>query len=341
MDTSEKTPSEKKGFINKILNAIERIGNKLPDPAILFFLLMLVIWVLSAIFSPYDFSEIDPTTGSPIQINNLLTSTALAEFLSGMVTTFTSFAPLGIVLVAMLGVGVAEHSGFINAGLKSMLQITPKKLLTPMLILVAIVSHTATDAGYVLVIPLGGVIFYAAGRHPIAGIAAAFAGVSGGFSANFVPSGIDPLLQGFTQSAAQLMDPNIQVNPLNNWYFTSASSVLIVLVGWYITDKIVEPRLKKVPVEVDDEEETTMGALTPKEKNSFYWACGVMILSLIGLFFWAAPVDSALRDAEGEITSFAAPLMQSIVPLIFIIFLIPGVVYGFAAKTYQSSQDVI
>lgn len=338
---SKNKSEEKKGFVTKMLDFVERAGNKLPDPAILFFVLMLVIWALSAIFSTVSFTEINPTTGDPIQINNLLTSSALADFLSNMVTTFTGFAPLGIVLVAMLGVGVAEHSGFINAGLKTMLQVTPKKLLTPMLILVAIVSHTATDAGYVLVIPLGGVIFYAAGRHPIAGIAAAFAGVSGGFSANFVPSGIDPLLQGFTQSAARIMDPNIQVNPLNNWYFTSASTLLIVLVGWYITDKIVEPRLKKVPVEVDDEDETSMGALTALEKKAFYSACVVMILSLVGLYFWAAPADSALRDAEGEITSFTAPLMQSIVPIIFIVFLIPGVVYGLVSKTYKSTKGII
>src|SRR5690606_30511947 len=155
-------------------------------------------------------------------------------------------------LIVMHGLCQAEHKGDINAGLKSMLQITPKSLLTPMLILVAIVSHTATDAGYVLVIPLGGVIFYAAGRHPLSGIAAAFAGVSGGFSANFVPSGIDPLLQGFTQSAARIINPVIELNPLNNWFFTSASTLLIVLVGWYITDKIVEPRLRNVAVEVDE-----------------------------------------------------------------------------------------
>ncbi len=332
---------KKKGVVDKMLDLVERAGNKLPDPAILFLSLMLLIWVLSAIFSTMSFSEIDPTSGNAIQINNLLTGSALASFLSNMVTTFTGFAPLGIVLVAMLGVGVAEHSGFINAGLKSMLQVTPKALLTPMLILVAIISHTATDAGYVLVIPLGGVIFYAAGRHPIAGIAAAFAGVSGGFSANFIPSGIDPLLQGFTQSAARILDPNIQVNPLNNWYFTSASTILIVLIGWYITDKIVEPRLKKIPVEVEEGEETHMGALTKIEKKAFYLACAVMILSLIGLFFWAAPADSALRDVDGEITSFSAPLMRSIVPLIFIIFLIPGVVYGLASKTYTSSKEII
>lgn len=334
--------TDKKGFVNRVLDIVERAGNKLPDPAILFFLLMILIWVLSAFLSKLTFSEIDPTTGTAIQINNLLTSSAFADFLSGMVAAFTGFAPLGIVLVAMLGVGVAEQSGFINAGLKSMLQITPKSLLTPMLILVAIVSHTATDAGYVLVIPLGGVIFYAAGRHPIAGIAAAFAGVSGGFSANFIPSGIDPLLQGFTQSAAQIIDSGIQINPLNNWYFTSASSLLIVLIGWYITDKIVEPRLKKVPVFFEGEkEESPMDVLSPEEKKAFYLACSVMFLSFIGLFLWAAPQDSALRDGKGEITSFSAPLMQSIVPLIFIIFLIPGVVYGLASKTYSSTKDII
>ncbi|MDF5447025.1 AbgT family transporter, partial [Vibrio parahaemolyticus] len=175
----------------------------------------------------------------------------LASFLANMVTTFTGFAPLGIVLVAMLGVGVADSSGFITTGLKKMLNFTPAKLLTPMLILVAIVSHTAADAGYVLVIPLGGIIFHAAGRHPLAGIAAAFAGVSGGFSANFIPSGIDPLLAGFTQTAAQVLDPEYVVNPLANIFFTGLSSIIIVGIGWYVTEKIIEPRLSKMPIDDD------------------------------------------------------------------------------------------
>lgn len=330
-----------KGFVNKALDFIEKKGNKLPDPAILFLSLMVLIWVLSAIFSGISFSEIDPRTGSAIQIVNLLSGSSLAAFLSNMVTTFTSFAPLGIVLVAMLGVGVAEHSGYINAGLKTMLGVTPKFLLTPMLILVAIVSHTATDAGYVLVIPLGGVIFYAAGRHPLAGIAAAFAGVSGGFSANFIPSGIDPLLQGFTQSAAQIIDPNIQLNPLNNWFFTSASTLLIVLVGWFLTDRIVEPRLKKVEVVIEDSEEPTMDALTSKERKAFWVASISMLLLLIGLFFWAKGEDSALRAESGKLTDLSAPLMRSIVPIIFVVFLIPGVIYGFLSGAYKESKQVI
>src|SRR5687767_329709 len=246
------SPEEQpKRWVDKLLNAIERIGNKLPDPAALFLLLLIVVWILSAILSRVQFADIDPRNNQPIQIRNQLTGTAIAAFLSNMVTTFTSFHPLGVVLVALLGVGVAEHVGFINASLKGLLSFTSVKLLTPMLILVAIVSHTAADAGYVLVIPLGGVIFYTAGRHPLAGIAAAFAGVSGGFSANFVPSSLDPLLAGLTQAAAGIVDANRAVNPLCNWFFTGASSVLIIAVGWFLTDRVIEPRLRHVEIEGD------------------------------------------------------------------------------------------
>ena len=198
-----KTPNESPSAMNKFLNFIERTGNKIPDPALLFFWGLILVWVLSAVFSQFEFGLIHPVSGQAVEVNNLLTGEAFANFLATMVKNFTGFAPLGIVLVAMLGVGVAEASGFINTGLKKMLNVTPAKFITPVLILVAIVSHTAADAGYVLVIPLGGIIFHAAGRHPLAGIAAAFAGVSGGFAANFIPSGIDPLLAGFTQEAAQ------------------------------------------------------------------------------------------------------------------------------------------
>jgi aminobenzoyl-glutamate transport protein len=276
-----------------------------------------------------------------------LTGTQLAEFLASMVNTFVLFAPLGIVLVAMLGVGVAEHSGWIDAGLKKLLNFTPKQLLTPMLILIAIVSHTAADAGYVLVIPLGGVIFYAAGRHPLAGIAAAFAGVSGGFSANFIPSAIDPLIMSFTLEAARILDPAINLNPLNNWYFTSASTLLIVLVGWWITDKIVEPRLSKVKVDGDEDQMPKMEKVTSRESKAFWMGLLAMILGLVGLFLWAYPENSALRGPDmvdpeiQSLTSFHAPLMKAIVPLIFVLLLIPGLVFGFVSGKYKSSGDLI
>ncbi|MEM0515980.1 AbgT family transporter [Pseudoalteromonas sp. YIC-827] len=329
------------GAIARFLNTIERVGNKLPDPAMIFLFAMLLIWVLSWAFSGVTFDVIDPRTQAPIVVNNLLTGQALAGFLASMVTTFTSFAPLGVVLVAMLGVGVAEHSGYINTGIKLMLKRTPKALLTPMVILVGIVSHTATDAGYVLVIPLAGVIFYAMGRHPLAGIAAAFAGVSGGFSANFIPSGIDPLLQSFTQSAAQIINPSMEVNPLNNYYFTSLSSIFIVLVGWYITDKIIEPRLKSSEVDGNTDELPAFDQATGKEKKAFLIATGVMLAGLALLAYVASLDASPLRSKDGNLADFSAPIMQSIVPLIFLLFWIPGAVYGFVAGTFKTSKDMI
>lgn len=344
---NQTTTTKKKGFATKALDAVERIGNKLPDPAILFFYLLVFVWVLSAILSPFDFGKVHPLDGSSLNVNNLLTGTEMANFLSSMVKTFVLFAPLGIVLVAMLGVGVAEHSGWINAGLKKLLNFTPKKLLTPMLIFIAIVSHTAADAGYVLVIPLGGVIFYAAGRHPLAGIAAAFAGVSGGFSANPILSSIDPLIMSFTLEAAKILDPSIELTPTNNWGFTAASSILIVLVGWWVTDKIIEPRLKKVEVDGDEEEMPKMENVTPKESKAFWWGFFAMALGIVGLVLWAYPENSSLRGPDKidptnmTLTSFDAPLMQAIVPLIFVLLLLPGMVYGFVSGTYKSSRDLI
>lgn len=256
---------------------------------------MLFVWVLSAVLSPIDFGEVHTLTGEELKVNNLLTGSALANFLATMVSTFTSFAPLGIVLVAMLGVGVAENSGWIDAGLKKLLNVTPKMLLTPMLILISIVSHTAADSGYILVIPFGGVIFYAAGRHPLTGIAAAFAGGSGGFSANFIPSAIDPLIMSFTLEAARILDPEIVLNPLNNIYFTGISSILIVLVGWFVTDKIVEPRLSKTKVDGDEEEMPQMEEVTGKESRAYWMGLFAMILGIVGFILWAIPADSALR----------------------------------------------
>ena len=246
---SESTESEapaRESLANRMLASVERIGNKLPDPTVLFIALLFIVWLLSWLLSYVTFSVIDPRSGEPIVVINQLSGGAMTAFLSGMVNTFVTFGPVGTVLVAMLGIGVAEHSGFITTGIRALLNVTSTKLLTPMVILVGIVSHSAVDAGYVLVIPLGGVIFYAAGRHPLAGIAAAFAGVSGGFSANFVPAALDPLLQGLTQGGAQLLNPGMEINTLNNYFFTTASAPLIILLGWYITDRIVEPRVQGI-----------------------------------------------------------------------------------------------
>jgi aminobenzoyl-glutamate transport protein len=325
----------------RALSTIERWGNALPDPAMLFVGLLFVVWALSAIFSLFDYDLIDPRTGASVVVHNQLSADALATFMTQLVKNFAHFHPIGVVLVAMLGIGVAEHTGFINTGLKALLSVTARWLLTPMIILVGIVSHTAADAGYVLVIPLGGVIFYAAGRHPLAGIAAAFAGVSGGFSANFIPSAIDPMLQGITQTGAQILNPDIVLNPLNNYYFTSLSSIVIILLGWFITDRIVEPRLQDTALDANPTTSDVSENLNAQEQKALRYALISMGVAAAALVASAIPETSAWRGAGGTLTEFGAPLMGSIVPLIFVLFLLPAVVYGVVAGTVKSSKDVI
>jgi aminobenzoyl-glutamate transport protein len=330
-------PAAQGGF----LGTVERVGNKLPDPAVLFIALLFIVWLLSWMLSYVTFDVVDPRTSEALVINNLLSGSALTEFMSVMVTNFSHFHPVGVVLVAMLGIGVAEATGFINTGLRALLNVTSDRFLTPMVIMVGIASHTAADAGYVLVIPLGGVIFYAAGRHPLAGIAAAFAGVSGGFSASFIPSSIDPLLQGLSQAGARILDPAIELNPLNNYFFTTASSILIISVGWYITSKIIEPRLTSTKIDGDAEDLPEMHDLQDQERKGLRWSLIAMLLGVVLLVATALPAGSPWRDATGDISSFQAPLMRSIVSLIFFLFLIPGVVYGIVAGTVKSSKDII
>jgi aminobenzoyl-glutamate transport protein len=326
--------------MGRFLDAVERAGNRLPDPALLFFVLLLAVWLLSALLSQFDYDHVDPRSGTPVEVRNLLTGEALTSFFAGMVKTFVGFHPLGVVLLAMLGIGVADHTGFIKAGLRRLLSLTSQRLLTPMLFLIGILSHSAVDAGYVLVIPLGGVIFQAAGRHPLAGIAVAFAGVSGGFSANFLPSALDPMLQGISQAGAQLMDPGLELNPLNNWFFTSASTLLIVLLGWYLTARIVEPRLAGEPLDGDLADAPALDDLSDQERRGLRAGLVAMLLGIAVLAATAAPEGSAWR-ANGQLTAAGAPLMQSIVPLIFLLFIVPGVVYGYVSGTVRGHRDVI
>ena len=338
---SEERAQTNGGAPTGILATIERVGNKLPDPAVLFIALLFIVWILSWLLSYFTYSVIDPRTGDPVVIINQLSGGAFTQFTSRMVTNFSGFPPVGVVLVAMLGIGIAEHTGFITSAIRALLNVTAKWLLTPMVILVGIVSHSAVDAGYVLVIPLGGVIFYAAGRHPLAGIAAAFAGVSGGFSANFVPSSLDPLLQGLSQAGAQILDPNVVLNPLNNYFFTTASSLLIISLGWYLTDKVVEPRLRDTAVDGDAEDLPEMHDLKPNERRGLRWALIAMGLGLVILAATIVPEGSPWRAPNGNLTSGAAPLMASIVSLIFLLFLVPGVVFGIVSGSMKSSKDMI
>ncbi len=334
-------PTPPPGLTQRTLASVERIGNRLPDPAMLFIALLFIVWAVSWWLSHVDFGLTDPRSGVPLVVVNQLSGPAMTAFFSSMVNNFAHFHPIGVVLVAMLGIGVAEHTGFIHTGLRAMMNVTARWLLTPMIILVGIVSHTAADAGYVLVIPLGGVIFHAAGRHPLAGIAAAFAGVSGGFSANFIPSAIDPMLQGITQSAAQIIDASVSLNPLNNFFFTATSSLLIIALGWLVTDRVVEPRLAGQSLDDELDDLPAMTPVSSRERRGLQAALWAMLLGVLLLLATAWPESSSWRGPGGSLTERGAPLMASIVPLIFVLFLLPGIVYGISAGTVRSSRDII
>jgi aminobenzoyl-glutamate transport protein len=343
MSQKEISPAAPRGWVYRLLDLVERIGNRLPDPAVLFLLAMFGTWAISYLLSGVEFTEIDPRNNTPLRIKNLLSGEAMTTFMAQMVKTFVEFHPLGVVLVAMLGLGVAEHTGFISSSLRAILSITPKALLTPSLVLVGILSHIAVDAGYVLVIPLGGIIFYAAGRHPLAGISAAFAGVSGGFSATFfVPSSLDPMLSGITQLAVNMRDTTVSVNPLNNYFFTTASAFLIVLLGWFVTERIIEPRLKHTPVDGDPADLTKLEPLTNAEKRGLLLAACSILVTLALFVLSLLPESSPWRMPENQkLTDPKAPLMQAIVGLIFLFFLIPGIVFGYASGSAKNHRDII
>lgn len=336
MDTIQKKPST-----GGILGLIERIGNKIPDITILFILAFFIVCVISLILSQIQFGYVHPATGKTIAVTNMFSGAALVDLLSKMVTNYANFPPLAMVIVATLGIGIAEGSGYINTGLKKLLFITPKGLITPTVIFVGMLSHLAPDSGYVIIIPIAAAMFYASGKHPLAGIGAAFAGIAGAFAANYTPSAIDPVIQGFTQSAARIIDPTYEVNVLCNYFYAFASTFIVIGSCWYVTERIVEPWLKKsCPLDQDLTVSQEINAeITPKENRAFLIATSVLALMVLWLFLALLPENSLLRDPDGVIASFKAPVMQSIVALIFVFSAGTGITYGIVSGKFKSPKD--
>ncbi len=325
-----------KSWVDRFLGAVERIGNALPHPATLFGLFALIVVVLSGVFSWMDISAVNPASDEVIRPVNLLSREGLHRILVEMLDNFTGFAPLGTVLVAMLGIGVAEGSGLIGAGLRLLVLSSPEKWLTFVIVMAGVLSNTASEVGYVLLVPLSAIIFLAVGRHPIAGLAAAFAGVSGGYSANLLLGTIDPLLAGLSQEAAQIVDPEYLVNPACNYYFMFVSTFFIAAAGTWVTEKIVVPRLGSYHGDVEAEE---IRPLSAEEKRGLRFALvSILILSaliLLGLI----PENGLLRAMDGSI--LRSPFMRGIVAFIFISASIAGIAYGIGAGTLKSDSDVM
>ncbi|MTG98181.1 AbgT family transporter [Myroides albus] len=326
----------KKSLVDRFLSSVERIGNLLPHPATLFASFALLVIVASWIASFFNLSVIHPGTKEEIQSFNLVSAEGLHLILTKMVTNFTNFAPLGTVLVSLLGIGIAEGSGLIGTVLKKIVLSSPKKLLTFVIVFAGILSNTASEVGYVLLVPLAAIIFLAAGRHPIAGLAAAFAGVSGGYSANLLLGTIDPLLAGLSEEAARIIDPTYVVNPAANYYFLFVSTFLIAILGTWVTERIVVPRLGEYK---GDEEAISIEPLTKLEKRGLIYALIGGLLFTAFILGGLIPENGYLRSEDGQILK--SPFMSGIVALLFIGSAIGGIAYGIGAKTIKNDEDVM
>lgn len=323
-------------FGERFIRAVEKGGNALPHPAVLFGILGLVTLLFSAIGYFLDWQGVNPASGEVIKIKNLLSVEGLHRILLNLVNNYTSFAPLGIVMVALMGIGVAESSGLIKAAINAMLLRAPAKRVTFIIVFSGILSNTASDLGYVLIIPLAGVIFHSLGRHPVAGMSAAFAGVSGGFSANMLIGTIDPLLAGLSTEAARIIDPSYYVMPTSNYYFMAVSSIVIAFAGTWLTNTWVEPRLGKYTGHVESE---PIAKLTPAEKRGLKM---VLILLLAWTLLFAAgliPSNGFLRGEDN--TVLHSPLLRGFIAVLFIVAASCGIVYGYVAGTFKKHTDVI
>lgn len=327
----------KKNVVDRFLSVIERVGNALPHPASLFAIFAALVMVLSWIFSALGVEVIHPGTGKTVTVFNLFSVEGLHMILTKTVSNFTSFAPLGTVLVALLGIGIAEGTGLIGTVLRLIVNSSPKRILTVVIVFAGVISNTASEVGYVLLVPLSAVIFLAVGRHPIAGLAAAFAGVSGGYSANLLLGTIDPLLAGLSEEAARIIDANYKVNPACNYYFMAVSTFLITALGTFVTERIIEPRLGKYQ---GDEKPEELRSLTREEKRGLLYALIAVISFTAFVLAGLIPSNGFLRNPEdGDILH--SPFMSGIVTLLFISASLAGIAYGIGAKTVKNDTDVM
>lgn len=326
-----------------LLNRLEKMGNKLPDPSFLFVVLTLIVIIASFIAAEFNLSVtyegFNTETGSietiTATVNNLLSIEGIHYMVTNIITNFTSFFPLGTVFTVILGVSVAEGTGMLSVLLQRIVSRTPKALVSAMVIFLGVSSNIASSTGYIVMVPLGGLIFLASKRHPIAGIVAAFAGVSGGWTANLLLGANDPLYAGISTQAARILDPTYLVNPTANWYFMIVSTFLITAIGTYITDKVIEPKLPEYQFSAEDEVED----ITNDEKKGLKYAGISELIYLIIMGIMIIPANGLLRNPEtGEILN--SPFMSGIIFFMMLFFLIPGIAYGIGSGKITETADI-
>lgn len=336
--------SGSQGLAVRLLQRIAQAGNRLPDPLTLFVLLTLLVVVVSAVFAGAQ-AEVMQRDGTAAlkTVQSLLSWEGVRWMFLEAINNFTGFAPLGPVLTVMIGIGVAERSGFITMGLRLLVSSVPKSLITATLVFASVMSSMVADAGYIVLTPLGALLFAGIGRHPIAGLAAAYAGVSGGFSANLLITGLDPMLARLTGQAAQTIDPAYTVNAASNYYFLVASTILLTIMGTWVTTRIVEPMLGPwKPADAAEGMEVPEEP-TPSERRAFMGALASSLVLIGGIaalgILESSPLRDALKPGDPPIEALHS-FFESVEVLITILFIVPGIVYGVMTGVVKNDRDV-
>jgi aminobenzoyl-glutamate transport protein len=328
---------EKPSRLLRVLNRIEVAGNKLPDPVTLFIISIAIVMVLSALLAAAGSSAVNPATGDLVSAVSLLDTAQIRRLFVELPTVFTAFPPLGIVLVVIIGSGLAERAGFFAAALKGLVRAVPKPLMTLTIVFAGVQANIASDAGYVVLIPLAAAIFASSGRHPVAGLSAGFAGVAGGFAANFSITPGDGILSGMTQAAAALIDQTYTVEITANWYFLASIVPVYVIVATLVCENIVEPRLNSGPAWVPVAPPPVDTDQDRRETRGLRYA-GIGFLLVVALVVWLAWAPGfPLRGNDGSFE----PMFRAMVAIMLLVFLACGIGYGVGAGTIKSDKDAV
>lgn len=329
------------------LDRIERAGNALPDPVFIFLFLIVLLVIASVVAAGAGWSAVNPSSGEVMAAKSLLSEENLTRLLVDMPQTLVSFPPLGLVLVVMLGAAVAEGSGLFAALIGRAVRNLPRAALTPAVFAIGLLSHHASDAAYVVLIPLAAIIYAEAGRHPLAGVAAAYAGISGAFAGNVIPGQFDVLMLSITEAAAKILVPDYVMNPLGNWWFTATLGLTALPLAWYITDRIVEPRLVaggmpwNLPTEVTDASKDDRDLSS--EQRAGLRRAGMAALLVVALMAAMAlwPGFSPLVNEAASGPARWTPFYRSLIAGFMLLFLLTGWAYGSRAGTIKSHREVV
>lgn len=330
------TPA-KPALINRFLGHVERAGNALPNPASLFIALAGLVVIVSYVCHLLGVAVTNPANGKVVAVVNLLSVEGVQRMILEATRNFLAYPPLGVTLACLLGIGIAEYSGLIGALLRLVVLKSPAKWITPMVVFAGVMSNAGSEVGYVLLIPLAAALFHALGRHPFLGLAAAFAGVSGGYSANLLVGSVDVLLSGLSEAAAHIVDPTFKVNAMANYYFMAVSTLIVTVAGTWVTEKIVAPRIGDYRGDAPREE---LKPVSAAERRGLWAAAGAATLLTAVVLWGVLPADGFLVNPKNP--DFAASaFMVGIVTFIFLYGLLPGLAYGLAAGTIKNDHDVI